>query len=98
MATDKKDLKKMFPHLYEELESGEVKVPIRGIRKNAAEAEAKSLTNAPATNTLKKKPTNTRKLLINFDISTRKSSISSAAATRKPKLKKSSLTWKRKAK
>ena len=39
MATDKKDLKKMFPHLYEELESGEVKVPIRGIRKNAAEAE-----------------------------------------------------------
>ena len=30
----------MFPHLYEELESGEVKVPILGIRKNAAEAES----------------------------------------------------------
>ena len=29
----------MFPHLYEELESGEVKVPISGVRKNAAEAE-----------------------------------------------------------
>ena len=40
MATDKKDFKKMFPHLYEELESGEVKVPILGIRKNAAEAES----------------------------------------------------------
>ena len=39
MALDKKDLKKLFPHLYEELESGEVKVPIRGIRKNASEAE-----------------------------------------------------------
>jgi hypothetical protein len=39
MALDKKDLKKLFPHLYEELELGEVKVPIRGIRKNASEAE-----------------------------------------------------------
>lgn len=29
----------MFPHLYEELESGEVKVPISGVRKNASEAE-----------------------------------------------------------
>lgn len=40
MALDKKDLKKLFPHLYEELESGEVKVPILGVRKNAAEAES----------------------------------------------------------
>src|SRR5512134_2614076 len=40
MALDKKDLKKMFPHLYEELESGEVKVPINGVRKNASEAES----------------------------------------------------------
>ncbi|MGE5188266.1 MAG: DUF2095 family protein [Betaproteobacteria bacterium] len=39
MALDKKDLKKMFPHLYEELESGEVKVPISGVRKNASEPE-----------------------------------------------------------
>lgn len=39
MAQDKKDLKKMFPHLYEELASGEVKVPISGVRKNASEAE-----------------------------------------------------------
>ncbi len=29
----------MFPHLFEELESGDVKVPINGVRKNAAEAE-----------------------------------------------------------
>lgn len=29
----------MFPHLYEELELGEVKVPISGVRKNANEAE-----------------------------------------------------------
>jgi hypothetical protein len=36
---EKKDIRKMFPHLLEELESGEVKVPINGIRKNAAEAE-----------------------------------------------------------
>ncbi len=36
---EKKDLRKMFPHLYGELESGEVKVPINAIRKNAAEAE-----------------------------------------------------------
>ncbi|MCW3982667.1 MAG: DUF2095 domain-containing protein [Candidatus Bathyarchaeota archaeon] len=36
---EKKDLKKMFPHLYEELQSGDVKVSINGIRKNAAEAE-----------------------------------------------------------
>ncbi len=36
---EKKDIKKMFPHLFEELESGEVKVPINGVRKDAAEAE-----------------------------------------------------------
>ncbi len=29
----------MFPHLYEELESGEVKVPINAVRKNPLEAE-----------------------------------------------------------
>ena len=37
---EKKDIKKMFPHLYEELEAGEVKVSIDGVRKNVAEAEA----------------------------------------------------------
>jgi hypothetical protein len=36
---EKKDIKKMFPHLYDELEGGEVKVSIDAIRKNAAEAE-----------------------------------------------------------
>jgi hypothetical protein len=36
---EKKDIKKMFPHLYDELESGDVKVSIDGVRKNAAEAE-----------------------------------------------------------
>jgi hypothetical protein len=36
---EKKDIRKMFPHLFEELEIGEVKVPINGIRKNPAEAE-----------------------------------------------------------
>jgi hypothetical protein len=40
MAVEKKDIKKLFPHLFEELEGGEVKVPINAIRKNAAEAEA----------------------------------------------------------
>jgi hypothetical protein len=40
MATDKKSLKKMFPHLYEELETGEVKVPINAIRKDPLQAEA----------------------------------------------------------
>jgi hypothetical protein len=37
---EKKDIRKMFPNLFEELESGEVKVPINGIRKNVAEAES----------------------------------------------------------
>jgi hypothetical protein len=40
MALEKKDMKKMFPHLFEELEGGEVKVPINAVRKNAEEAEA----------------------------------------------------------
>jgi hypothetical protein len=40
MAVEKKDMKKMFPHLFEELEGGEVKVPINAIRKNSEEAEA----------------------------------------------------------
>jgi hypothetical protein len=39
MATDKKALKKMFPHLYEELVTGDVKVPINAVRKNPEEAE-----------------------------------------------------------
>jgi hypothetical protein len=40
MAIDKKSIKKMFPHLYDELETGEVKVPINAVRKNPMEAEA----------------------------------------------------------
>jgi hypothetical protein len=36
---EKKDIRKMFPHLFNELEIGEVKVSIDGIRKNPAEAE-----------------------------------------------------------
>jgi hypothetical protein len=39
MATDKKSLKKMFPNLYKELETGEVKIPINAVRKNPLEAE-----------------------------------------------------------
>jgi hypothetical protein len=39
MAIDKKSLKKMFPHLYDELETGEAKVPINAVRKNPVEAE-----------------------------------------------------------
>jgi hypothetical protein len=39
MAIDKKSLKKMFPHLYEEIETGENKVPINAVRKNPLEAE-----------------------------------------------------------
>jgi hypothetical protein len=39
MAVDKKSLKKMFPHLFEELETGEVKVPINAVRKNAKAIE-----------------------------------------------------------
>jgi hypothetical protein len=40
MAIDKKAIKKIFPHLYAELEKGEVKVPINAVRKNPLEAEA----------------------------------------------------------
>ncbi|MGD0644337.1 MAG: DUF2095 family protein [Candidatus Bathyarchaeia archaeon] len=36
---DKKSLKKMFPHLYKEIEEGECKVPIDAVRKNPQEAE-----------------------------------------------------------
>jgi len=39
MAIDKKSIKKIFPHLYEELEAGEVKIPINSVRKNPLEAE-----------------------------------------------------------
>ncbi len=39
MAIDKKSIKKIFPHLYDELESGEVKVPINAVRKNPQQAE-----------------------------------------------------------
>jgi hypothetical protein len=39
MGIDKKSIKKIFPHLYEELELGEVKVPINSVRKNPLEAE-----------------------------------------------------------
>jgi hypothetical protein len=39
MAIDKKSVKKMFPHLYNELESGEVKVPINSVRKDAEAIE-----------------------------------------------------------
>ena len=43
MALDKKSLKKMFPHLYDELETGEVKVPIDAVRKNPLEAEEEAV-------------------------------------------------------
>jgi hypothetical protein len=39
MAIDKKSIKKIFRHLYAELETGEVKVPINAVRKNPLEAE-----------------------------------------------------------
>jgi hypothetical protein len=39
MATDKESVKKMFPHLYKELENGDAKVSIDALRKDAAEAE-----------------------------------------------------------
>lgn len=38
MAVSKKDLKKMFPNLYRELEGGENQVPIEGVQ-DAAEVE-----------------------------------------------------------
>lgn len=39
METDKKDIKKMFPHLFEELEGGQNKISIDAVRKDAAAAE-----------------------------------------------------------
>lgn len=39
MAVDKKSIKKIFPHLYKELETGDIKVPINSVRKNPLEAE-----------------------------------------------------------
>jgi hypothetical protein len=39
MTIDKKSVKKMFPHLYDELEMGEVKVPINAVRKDAEAIE-----------------------------------------------------------
>jgi hypothetical protein len=39
MAIDKESIKKMFPNLYNELEAGEVKVPINAVRKNPFGAE-----------------------------------------------------------
>ncbi len=43
MAIDKKSIKKIFPHLYAELETGEAKVPINAVRKNPIEAEAEAI-------------------------------------------------------
>jgi len=40
MAINKEYLKKMFPNLYEELETGDSKIPIDAVRKNPEEAEA----------------------------------------------------------
>jgi hypothetical protein len=63
MAIDKKSLKKMFPHLYEELENGDCKVSINGVRKNAddveqtaADVECQGCTNelGPCTETVDK--------------------------------------------
>ena len=39
MEIDKKSMKKMFPNLIKELETGENKVPIDGVRADAAKAE-----------------------------------------------------------
>jgi hypothetical protein len=40
MAIDKEYLKKMFPNLYSELETGDAKIPIDALRKNPEETEA----------------------------------------------------------
>jgi hypothetical protein len=45
MSTDNKSIKKIFPHLYKELEAGDCKVPISGVRKNALQAEADAAEN-----------------------------------------------------
>jgi hypothetical protein len=39
MAIDKESVKKIFPHLYKELEEGESKIPIDAVRKNPEQAE-----------------------------------------------------------
>jgi len=39
VETDKKDLKKMFPHLFEELEGGQNKISIDAVRKDPIAAE-----------------------------------------------------------
>ena len=54
MAIDKKSIKKIFPHLYEELETGEVKVPINAVRKNPLEAEEEQLLARNVKTALKK--------------------------------------------
>ena len=43
MAIDKKSIKKIFPHLYDELENSEVKVSINSVRKNPKEAEEEAV-------------------------------------------------------
>jgi len=43
MAIDKKSIRKIFPHLYDELENGEVKVPINAVRKNPLQAEEEAV-------------------------------------------------------
>ena len=40
MAADKESLKKMFPNLFKELETGDAKISIDALRKNPEEAEA----------------------------------------------------------
>jgi len=55
LEIDKKSIKKMFPHLIDELECGANKMPIDGVRANAAEAEE---TTADAEETLVAKAAN----------------------------------------
>src|SRR5512136_2124045 len=43
MGMDKESVKKIFPNLYKELEGGESKVPINGVRKSADQAEADNI-------------------------------------------------------
>jgi len=45
MGTDNKSLKKIFPNLYKELEEGDCKVPINGVRKSAQQIEADETAN-----------------------------------------------------
>jgi hypothetical protein len=48
VAIDKKSMKKMFPHLIKELECGETKVQIDGVRADAKQAE-EAITDAEET-------------------------------------------------